>query len=249
MRAPHMNKKKVGVIGAGGRMGQEIGQLLQNHHSLEPFFGLDPNAAPGFWNHGFTLADREADQVHVWIDFSTSEAFEQNLKKAVQRQTPFICGTTGLSAKNHASLKKAAQKIPILWASNMSLGVAVLNEALKAFSLIQEFDYQVEEVHHNRKKDKPSGTALTIQQNLEHAVGRPLPEPLAIRGGGVYGIHKVWALSEEEVLVFEHSALNRTVFARGAVRAAHWILNKKPGLYAIRDVLLETKPAKKGGRK
>ncbi|WP_374029484.1 4-hydroxy-tetrahydrodipicolinate reductase [Bdellovibrio bacteriovorus] len=125
----------------------------------------------------------------------------------------------------------------MLWSSNMSLGVAVLNEALKSLSAISHFDFQIEELHHNKKKDKPSGTAITLQENLEKAVGRELPEALAIRGGGIFGVHKIYAMSDEEVLTFEHTALNRTVFAKGAVQAAEWLVKQKPGLYQIRDVL------------
>ncbi|MNT06765.1 4-hydroxy-tetrahydrodipicolinate reductase [compost metagenome] len=108
---------------------------------------------------------------------------------------------------------------------------------MKVFSAIQGFDYQIEEFHHNKKKDKPSGTAISLQENLEKAVGRKLPEPLAIRGGGIYGVHKIYAMSDEEVLMFEHSALNRAVFAKGAVEAAMFLAIQTPGLSAIRDAL------------
>ena len=119
----------------------------------------------------------------------------------------------------------------------MSLGVAVLTEALEVFSKISQYDFQIEEFHHNRKKDRPSGTAKSLQEKLEHSVGRKLPEPVSIRGGGIFGVHKVHAMAEEEHLVFEHIALNRAVFARGAVEAAQWLCSKKKGFYSMRDVL------------
>jgi 4-hydroxy-tetrahydrodipicolinate reductase len=148
-----------------------------------------------------------------------------------------VSGTTGIDAHQITALKKAAQKIPILWASNMSLGVAVVTEALEVFSRIRQFDFQIEEFHHNRKEDRPSGTAKSLQQKLEQVVGRALPEAISIRGGGIFGIHKVHAMSEEEHIVFEHTALNRAVFARGAVEAAQWLCSKKKGYYSMRDVL------------
>jgi len=231
---------KVGVVGAGGRMGQEIAEILSRHKKLQAYAGFDPKKAAGFICSIKDLKAKEALLVDVWIDFSTPSSFEDVMDFAVKNKKPLVSGTTGLTEKNKSALKKASQQIPVLWASNMSLGIAVLNEALRHFAEISDFDFQVEEVHHKHKVDKPSGTALTLQENLEAAVGRKLPEPLAIRGGGVYGIHKIWAISDEEQLVFEHQALNRAVFARGAVRAAEWLANKKPGLYTIRDVLLDS---------
>jgi 4-hydroxy-tetrahydrodipicolinate reductase len=102
---------------------------------------------------------------------------------------------------------------------------------------LEGFDLQVEEVHHIHKKDRPSGTALRIQAEIENAVGRKLPEPVAIRGGGVFGIHRIFAMSADETLTLEHSALNRLVFARGALRAAHWLVLRSPGLYTIENVI------------
>ena len=135
------------------------------------------------------------------------------------------------------NLKKASQQIPVLWSSNMSVGVNFLNGLLKHFKSLKGFDFQIEEVHHRHKKDAPSGTALTLQKTLQSAVETPLPEALAIRGGGVFGIHKVWAIADEEVLTFEHQALNRKVFAKGAVAAARWIAGQPPGYYSMLDVL------------
>ncbi|MBX2988074.1 MAG: 4-hydroxy-tetrahydrodipicolinate reductase [Bdellovibrionaceae bacterium] len=209
-----MKKLKVGLWGASGRMGQEVSRLLADARDL-------------------SLAEKSVD---IWIDFSSPEGFDEILKKAVKAGTPLVSGTTGLSAKQKDALKKAGRKIPVLWASNMSLGVAVLNEAIRLFSRLEGFDFQIEEIHHNRKKDRPSGTALTLQETLREAVGGKIPDVLSMRGGGVFGVHKVWAFSEEEVLMFEHQALNRAVFARGALAAARWLAGRPAGLYHIRDV-------------
>ena len=227
-----MKKIKIGLVGASGRMGQEIAGVIEKSSSCELFYPL---------NRKDKLDAKKAAKVDVWIDFSSPEAFEGVLQMAVKNKTPVVCGTTGFTAKEKALLPKFGKQIPLLWSSNMSLGVAVLNEALKNFAAISHFDYQIEEIHHNRKKDKPSGTAITLQENLEKAVGRKLPEPLAIRGGGVFGVHKIFAMSDEEVITFEHSALNRTVFAKGAVQAAEWLVKQKPGQYQIRDVLFGSK--------
>ncbi|WP_413576446.1 4-hydroxy-tetrahydrodipicolinate reductase [Bdellovibrio sp. HCB290] len=224
-----MKKLNIGLVGANGRMGREIADIISTHKGCNVSYTLGRD---GKVNH------EQAAKVDVWIDFSSPEALPEVLKIASRHKTPVVCGTTGFTAKEKAHLAKASKTIPVLWASNMSMGVAVLNEALKVFASVSNFDFQIEEFHHIRKKDKPSGTAITLQENLEKAVGKKCPEPLAIRGGGIFGIHKVHAMSEEEVLTFEHSALNRTVFAKGAVTAALWLAKqKKPGLYQIRDVL------------
>lgn len=227
-----MKKIKIGVIGASGRMGQEIIKVIEANPACEVFY-------PVVRSEKFD--PKKAKSVQVWIDFSSTEALKQNLQRAAENKTPFVCGTTGFSKKEKDLLQKYSKTIPVLWSSNMSLGVAVLNEALKVFASISHFDFQIEEIHHNRKKDRPSGTAITLQENLEKAVGRKLPEALAIRGGGVFGVHKVFAMSDEEVITFEHTALNRTVFAKGAVQAAQWLAKQKPGFYQISDVLFGKK--------
>ena len=228
-----MKKIKVGLVGASGRMGQEISRLLENNNHCELYYSIGRHDK---WDA------KLGKSVDVWIDFSSPEAFADTLKFAGQSKKPVVSGTTGLSAKEKKLLLTYSKKIPLLWSSNMSIGVAVLNEAIKSFNAISHFDFQIEEIHHNRKKDKPSGTAITLQENLAQVIKRDPPEPLAIRGGGVFGVHKVYAMSDEEVLVFEHSALNRTVFARGAILAAEWLVKQKePGLYKMRDVLFSEK--------
>lgn len=223
-----MKKIKVGLFGASGRMGQEIISVLAASKDMEFSLGVGSKDK---------VDAKKAKQLDVWIDFSTPEALDSVIKQAILHKTPLVCGTTGLNEKQKKSLQSAAKVIPVLWSSNMSLGVAVLNEALKVFSSLKNFDYQIEEIHHIHKKDKPSGTALTLQENLQKAVGKKLPEPVGIRGGGVFGVHKIFAMSEEEVLTFEHTALNRSVFAKGAVQAARWTASQKPGFYAMKDCL------------
>lgn len=226
-----MKKLKIGIVGINGRMGQEIAKVVEaSGHDL--FYSLSRDNK---------LDQKKAAKVDVWIDFSSPQALKSVLQMAEKHKTPVVCGTTGFSATEKKLLETYAKKIPVLWSSNMSMGVAVLNEALKSFAAVSDFDFQIEEFHHNKKKDKPSGTAITLQENLEKAVGRKLPEPLAIRGGGIFGVHKIYAMSDEEVLMFEHTALNRAIFAKGSVQAAQWLVGQKAGLYQIRDVLFGKK--------
>lgn len=223
-----MKRIKIGLVGAAGRMGQEIARVIEGNPRCELFYPFNRSDE---WN------SEKAAAVDVWIDFSSPEALKDVLQRAAVKGTPVVCGTTGLTSQEKDLLTEYGNRIPLLWSSNMSLGVAVLNEAIKSLAAVSHFDFQIEEIHHNRKKDKPSGTAVTLQENLHKTVGKDLPEPVAIRGGGVFGIHKVYSMSDEEVLVFEHSALNRTVFAKGAVKAAEWLVKQNKGLYQMRDVL------------
>lgn len=228
-----MKKLKIGVVGASGRMGQEIVKIVSASKEAEVFFAVTRQQ---------NIQDKKSSEVDVWIDFSSLQMMPDVFKIAAKNGTPVVCGTTGIGPKEKALLKKYSQNIPVLWASNMSMGIAVLNEALKVFKAVSSFDFQIEEIHHNKKKDSPSGTAVTLQQNLERVVGRKLPQPLSVRGGGVFGDHTILAISDEEFIKFEHRALNRTVFAKGAVRAALWLAKqRKPGLYEISDVLFGRK--------
>lgn len=229
---------KIGLVGASGRMGQEITEILKTRKNLNLHLAVCRSASLAEFAYTRSTPNcPEAKEVDVWIDFSSPELLKKLLPVAVKNKTAVVSGTTGLSKSEVIALKKASKTIPVLWSSNMSLGVAVLTEAIETLSRIRQFDFQIEEFHHNRKKDSPSGTAKSLQESLEKAVGRKLPEPVSIRGGGIFGIHKIHAMAEEEHIVFEHTALNRAVFARGAVEAAHWLCSKKKGYYSMRDVL------------
>jgi 4-hydroxy-tetrahydrodipicolinate reductase len=227
-----MKKLRIGLLGSTGRMGQEITQVISQNKRVSLHYS--PLRAEKW-------SEKKAREVDVWIDFSSPEAMRELFAKVTSTGKAVVSGTTGLSESDKKFLQGQAKKIPVLWSSNMSLGVAVLNEALQAFEAISHFDFQIEEFHHNKKKDKPSGTALTLQENLKKAVKKNLPQPIGIRGGGIFGVHKVYAMSDEEVVMFEHTALNRRVFAKGAVMAAEWLASRKPGLYQIRDVLFGSK--------
>jgi 4-hydroxy-tetrahydrodipicolinate reductase len=208
---------KVFLFGATGKMGREISALIEKDKKLK-------------------LTD-QLEKAKVIIDFSNHEAFSQNLKEAVKHKAAFVCGTTGLSQKQFKELKLASKKIPVLWASNMSMGVNVLNQMLKNLNAIRDYDFYIEETHHIHKKDAPSGTALTIQKHLEKAIKKKVKDIVSYREGEVFGQHKVIVKGPEETILIQHDALNRTVFAKGAVTCAKWILKKKPGHYSIEDVL------------
>ncbi|MEM9421782.1 MAG: 4-hydroxy-tetrahydrodipicolinate reductase, partial [Pseudomonadota bacterium] len=156
-----------------------------------------------------------------------------------------------------AVLQQAALSVPVVQSGNFSLGVNLLMALVeKTAAKLNEFDIEVTEVHHRRKVDAPSGTALMLGEAAAHGRGTSLsergvftrhgqvgprsPEEIGfsvVRGGGVYGDHDVSFMSDDEVITLSHRALSRTLFAQGAIRAARWVVGRPPGLYSMRDVL------------
>lgn len=230
-------RARIAVIGSTGRMGQEILGLAEDDPRFRIVAGLAQGQTPLVPLNCSTLSELPADDLDVIIDFSQPEIFESVVEWCRTHSVALVSGVTGISEAQMKALSAAAENIPVLWAPNMSVGVAVVAEMLQQLARLKAFEFQIEEVHHKHKKDKPSGTALFLQQRLEKEVGRKLPEALALRGGGVFGIHKIWAMGEEEIVTIEHTAMNRRVFARGALQAAHWISGRSRGLYRMVDVL------------
>lgn len=212
--------------------------------SLAPEFGFEVSGgvARGGKKIGNVVTVEHPTQLdssnpEVVIDFSLPEMTAPVASWCSDRKIPLVSGVTGISKEQKDLLAKTGKVTPVLWAPNMSLGIAVMARMLAEFAKLEGFQFQIEELHHIRKKDKPSGTALFLQEKLKASVGSEVPDPLAIRGGGIFGIHRAWAMGEEEVITLEHNAMNRRVFARGALRAATWLLGQKPGLYSMDDVL------------
>ncbi len=228
-------KLKIAVIGASGKMGQSILDLLQFDHEAQPTLGISADKNNFKKQISLVKAHQKItdiiSEIDVWIDFSNFEIFDEVLELAVKSKKPLVSGTTGLTDAQFKNMQAAAKKIPIAWSSNFSNGIAVLQKALESFAELNGFDFYIEEIHHTKKKDRPSGTAKTLHKKLSSVVKRKLDEPISIRVGGVFGVHRVGAASEEEVLIFEHQALNRNVFARGAIQKAKWLVKQKPGYY------------------
>lgn len=228
---------RVGIFGAGGRMGQEITELWKQAFKGAVYLAVGDGKKDQAHVWVSDLKDPKCSTVDVWIDFSSPGGFSKILTFCLENQKPLVSGTTGLEKEQTGEMKKASKKIPVLWSPNMSLGINVLLKSLRALRSVPGFDFQIEEIHHKHKKDNPSGTALWIHRELQDITKKKIAVPIGLRGGGVFGNHKVWALSDEEVLLFEHQALNRRVFAKGAIEAALWLANRGPGLYSIGDVI------------
>ncbi|MCB0391149.1 MAG: 4-hydroxy-tetrahydrodipicolinate reductase [Bdellovibrionales bacterium] len=223
--------EKVVVVGANGRMGQEIISVLENS-KLEFGFGVD---IAGDWK---SFSELNPSKVSIVIDFSSPQSFIDACQWCIDNQKPLVSGTTGVGDEERNIFNHLAHSQAALWAANMSLGVNFVAELVKQLGRLEEdFDFQIEEAHHRYKVDRPSGTALLLQNSLQSVLKNQLPEPLSIRGGGIFGIHKVMAMSDEETISIEHVALNRKVFAKGAVKAAEWLVTQKAGMYTMKDVL------------
>lgn len=225
-----MSEVKILLSGAAGRMGLEISSVIRETKGLELAAEVDRKGKLSSFGKVEVTPD-------VVIDFSSPELFREALAWAVSNSVPFVCGTTGLEAGDQSALDEAAKKIPVLWSANMSMGINLLLGLLPKLKAFEDYDFQIEEFHHNKKVDRPSGTAKVLQNSLEKSVGKSLPEPMVGRGGGIFGIHKIWMMAEEETLVFEHTALNRRIFARGATKAAVWLKGKSAGRYQVADML------------
>lgn len=231
-----MSKLKIAVVGAGGRVGNELLRLIQSQAQCDAWLGIGRQSV-GF-KHNFKNWSEVKDlKPDVLIDFSSPALFSDSVNFCLQNKVPIVSGTTGISDSNYDQLKKASNDVPALWSPNMSLGIAMFKKCLQGVGENPDFDVILEEWHHNQKKDSPSGTLLMIQKTLEKIIKVPVKSVTAFRAGGIFGVHKVHLVSNEEHLIFEHTALNRAVFAKGAIVAAKWLVTKQNGLYSIDDVL------------
>lgn len=240
---------KVAILGAAGRMGHMLCDLVDRSEILELVAKCDVREDyPRTWPVG----------TEAVIDFTFHEAVPANIAKAAEDGVVYVLGTTGLTEDEQKSVVAASKKIPVVQSGNFSLGVNLLLGLVKKASEILglEYDCEVVEMHHRHKRDAPSGTALMLAraaadgrgQNFddvavfgrEGMVGeRPEGEIAvhALRGGSVIGDHTVMFAGDVERIELVHKAQSREAFAAGALRAALWAQDKKPGIYNMRDVL------------
>ena len=240
---------KVAILGAAGRMGHMLCDLVDRSEELELVAKCDVREEyPRTWP-----AETEAV-----IDFTFHAAVPENITKAAEDGVVYILGTTGLTDEEQAAVDAAAKKIPVVQSGNFSLGINLLLGLVRKASEILgvEYDCEVVEMHHRHKKDAPSGTALMLAKaaadgrgqdfddvsvfGREGIVGeRPQGEIAvhALRGGSVIGDHTVMFAGDVERVELVHKAQTREAFAAGALRAALWAADKAPGLYNMRDVL------------
>lgn len=222
------------LIAPNGRMGQAIAAAIEE-------------------DDGFCL---DRDHGDVIVDFSAPEALAGSLQRATTAAVPILVGTTGLDDLAERRLMEASRSVPVLHAANTSVGVALLNDLVERAARVlgPKWDVEIVEMHHRRKADAPSGTALALGKAAARGHGSPLKEEHArhgrgltreegaigfavVRGGTVVGDHDVIFAGPEERLILSHRAENRMIFARGALAAARFLHGRPPGLYSMRDVI------------
>ena len=190
----------------------------------------------------FQAATKDLNNISAVIDFSSPEGLTACINFCIENSIPLISGTTGLSAEQLETLRTAKKFIPILLASNMSLGVSNLKSSIEQYllSISTPSKCKIIEIHHTNKKDSPSGTAIEIKSFLENLPGSKIDGLIdvhAYRIGNIFGIHRIIFENAEGITTFQHIANSRNVFARGALKAAKWINTKEAGEYSFTDFL------------
>ncbi len=262
---------RVGIAGAAGKMGRTLVSLLQASGSLtlaaaierpgHPAVGADAGETAGVEAANVTIADNLAvviDAIDVLVDFTLASATLANLEICGGHSVPMVIGSTGLSDSEKARLREIGKTLPIVFASNYSVGVnaAFYLAEMAARILGDSVDVEIVEAHHRHKVDAPSGTALTLGEQVAKGLDRNLAaveqhgrhgmtgarerETIgfhAIRGGEIIGEHKVMFIGDGEQLHITHIAQSRGNFAEGALRAAGWVVGQPAGVYDMQDVL------------
>ncbi|MDV3468853.1 4-hydroxy-tetrahydrodipicolinate reductase [Stenotrophomonas sp. C3(2023)] len=229
------------VHGASGRMGQALLRLAADHPDHLKVVAAVTGRAPAqrvVDGIAFFAASElaGAPAFDVAIDFSLPEGFDAIVQLCVERRAALVSGTTGISQFQRERLDAAAVTVPLVWASNFSLGVAVLDELVeRAAKAVAGWDCDIVESHHTRKQDAPSGTALTL--GAAAARGGAQPHYASLRAGDIIGEHLVQFTGQGERIELVHRATNRDIFARGALFAARQLQGRAPGSYRVRDLL------------
>jgi len=266
-----MTDMKIGIVGAGGRMGCALVAMVDEtpgcvvaggiERSGTEAIGKDIGELAGIGSLGIDICDNALELfagIDAVLDFTIPEASVEFAALAAQARIVHVIGTTGFSPADNEKIKAAARHARIIKSGNMSVGVNLLSNlvARAAEILNDDFDIEVLEMHHRHKIDAPSGTALMLGEAAARGRGVDLDEKsvrsrdgitgprgvgdigfATLRGGSVIGEHSVIFASEGERIELSHKATDRSLFARGAVRAALWGNDKPPGLYSMSDVL------------
>ena len=250
---------KYGILGATGRVGQLLVKNLKEENATIGAVMFSGEQTIEFPNETVITNDAKTllENSDVVIDFSAPVATEELLEACLENPKPLVIATTGLNDHQLNLMKEASTKAPILYATNMSLGVAILNKLVSLVSeKLRDFDIEIVEQHHHFKVDAPSGTALTLAESCAKARNLNLKDVIitgrsghvgarskdeigvfALRGGDVVGRHTVGFYNEGEFLELNHTATSRETFSKGAIKVAKWLVNQKPGLYSINDAL------------
>jgi len=218
------------ISGSTGRMGTALKNVIFEETNDYKFsFGFTTSGTDK--NEVNDLSKVDPKSVDLVIDFSLPESFPEVFNWCKKNKKALVSGTTGFDISDY---KSDDLDFPFMYSGNYSLGISVLRDSLKNFSVFKDAKVWIEDVHHSKKIDSPSGTALMLKEAIKTSEEI---EVHAIRGGSVFGLHRVHLVTDSEWLTFTHQALNREVFARGALLAGDWLRNQPPGFYDMKDFL------------
>ena len=251
---------KVGIVGSTGRMGEHLIKNVFEEDGLEltalhvyDELTIDVPSDVFITNSMSALLEH----CDVVIDFSAPQATQTLCEEALKNPTPLVIATTGFTAHQQNLLTEASKEMPVLYASNMSAGIALLKQLVEQVAAtLKDFDIEIVEQHHRHKVDAPSGTALTLGEFAAKGRGLDLDAVrvsgrdgqigarskdeiavMALRGGDIVGRHTVGFYNDGEFLELNHTATSRETFSKGAIRAAKWLVDQESGLYSINDCL------------
>ncbi len=261
----------VAIIGAAGRMGTRLIHAVYETHGLtlsgaverdgHPQLGMDAGLIAGAGNLGVPLTsdlDAAVAAADVLIDFTFPEVTLTNLTVCARHGKMLVSGSTGFTPEQKQQVEEFAKSIPVVLAPNMSVGVNACFKLLKEAAKIlgDDFDVEIVELHHNKKKDSPSGTAVRMGEVVAESLGRDYNQVAnyhregmcgerthaeigmqTVRGGDIVGEHTVYFIGMGERIEISHRAMSRDMFARGAARACVWLQGQPAGLYDMQDVL------------
>lgn len=254
---------RLGIAGACGRMGQRVAALATADSQFKiagalekeghPCLGRDYGQCLGLGDLGVGIKSQPKDvlaSVDVLVDFAIGDAVLSHVQAAKESRKPFVLGTTGLDASTMNQIKKISKTVACVVSPNMSPGINLLLDTVRnlAEKLGPGYDIEIVEKHHRMKKDAPSGTALKLAEALARGTGRKIAADghvrtrdeiviHALRGGDIVGDHTVIYAGDGEVLEVTHRATSRDTFAMGALRAAKFVAQARPGLYSMMDVM------------
>jgi 4-hydroxy-tetrahydrodipicolinate reductase len=253
---------RIAIVGADGRMGRAIQEIARNDKDIEiaGLFECDENCLNNSNISMIKPISKMEVVIHktdVLIDFTNPESSLKSIEIAKKHKVAIVIGTTGFTEKQKEKIADTAKTIPIILSPNMSVGVNILFELVKDITKkIPDYDIEIVELHHNKKKDAPSGTAAKLADIAARATGKNINEigvygrngiigerkkeeigVMSVRAGDITGDHTIYFAGPGERIELTHRAHSRDSFASGAIRAAKWLFSKPSGLYDMTDVL------------
>ena len=244
--------------GCNGKMGQTITKACELNENFKIVAGIDPSSK---YNNAYPVYSNAwdvAETADIIIDFSHPSALEGLLEYAVAKKLPIVIATTGLGEKHKKAIEEASKSIRVLLSANTSLGVNLLIDLVRRATKIlgDNFDIEIVEKHHNQKIDSPSGTALAIADAVNSVLDNKMKYVYdrhstmqkrtrdeigihSVRGGTITGEHTVIFAGIDEIIEIKHTAISKSLFAAGALRAAQFLHDKGPGFYRMEDIFAE----------